>query len=51
MDDVHVHVQVGILHKPGDNKMKSSNNLVRVDLETNQVGITIIRVLSKEKVI
>ncbi|GJU10662.1 putative uDENN domain protein [Tanacetum coccineum] len=35
--DAPVPFVVGILHKPSDNKMKMSNNLVHVDLDDNQV--------------
>ncbi|XP_023764036.1 uncharacterized protein LOC111912533 isoform X2 [Lactuca sativa] len=47
--DAPVPFVVGILHKPGDNKMKSSNNLVRVDLETNQVEMSSLPALPRHK--
>ncbi|KAI3526544.1 hypothetical protein L1887_05801 [Cichorium endivia] len=46
--DAPVPFVVGILHKPSDHKMKSSN-LVHVDLETNQVEMSSLPPLPRQK--
>ncbi|PWA69146.1 DENN domain, uDENN domain protein [Artemisia annua] len=47
--DAPVPFVVGILHKPADNKMKMSNNLVHVDLDDNQVEMSSLPALPKQR--
>nr|GEZ59867.1 hypothetical protein [Tanacetum cinerariifolium] len=47
--DAPVPFVVGILHKPADNKMKMSNNLVHVDLDDNQVEMSSLPTLPKQR--
>nr|GEX68889.1 hypothetical protein [Tanacetum cinerariifolium] len=47
--DAPVPFVVGILHKPSDNKMKMSNNFVHVDLDDNQVEMSSLPALPKQR--
>ncbi|GJV91031.1 putative uDENN domain protein [Tanacetum coccineum] len=47
--DAPVPFVVGILHKPSDNKMKMSNNLVHVNLDDNQVEMSSLPALPKQR--